>query len=195
MFELQLQKFAILVLYCVLLVWTSWYICPVLCWAEYVKGKKSSWASGSPPPHSLSNHARPKTLLPHPSPSSSSMLLCFSIVAFFCRARPLKQIGEVTQNQEYTEPWVGNGQWAVDEWDIERGIRNIPVQQGGKSRAKWQVWIWTKILSPNIRYFVAILRFVEIYAHLEDFGQKKGISWSKAVFLGHYDVVYINCMS
>ena len=105
------------VLCCVLLVWTSWYICPVLCRAEFVKGKKSSWASGPPPPHSLSNHARPKTVLPHPSPSSSSLLpselLCFSIVAFFCRARPLKQIGEVTQNKEYTEPcleWeVGNG--------------------------------------------------------------------------------------
>ena len=26
------------------------------------------------------------------------------------------------------------------------------------------VWIWTKILSPNTRYFVAILRFVTIYA-------------------------------
>ena len=27
-----------------------------------------------------------------------------------------------------------------------------------------KLWTWTKILSPNIRYFVAILRFVAIYA-------------------------------
>ena len=52
-----------------------------------------------------------------------------------------------------------------------------------------------KILSPNIHYFVAILRFVAIYAFfLEIFGQKKCLSGSKTVFLGqevHYYMVYI----
>ena len=32
------------------------------------------------------------------------------------------------------------------------------------SGARRKVWTRTKILSPNIRYFVAILRFVTIYA-------------------------------
>ena len=59
-----------------------------------------------------------------------SELLCFSIVAFFCRARSLNQFAEMTQNYEYTEPWVGNGQWAFDESDFERGIRNVPIQLG-----------------------------------------------------------------
>ena len=48
-----------------------------------------------------------------------------------------------------------------------------------------------KNLSPNIRYIVAILRFVAIYAL---FGQKKCLFGSKTVFLGqevHYYIVYI----
>ena len=32
-----------------------------------------------------------------------------------------------------------------------------------------QVWTQTKILSPNIRYFVTILRFVAIYAFYKAF--------------------------
>ena len=57
-----------------------------------------------------------------------------------------------------------------------------------------KVWTWTKILSPNIRYFVGILRFVAIYALLEIFGQKMSFFGSKTVFLGqevHYYMVYI----
>ena len=41
-----------------------------------------------------------------------------------------------------------------------------------------KVWTQTKILSPNIRYFVAILRFVVIYALTRRLWQKK------SVFLG-----------
>ena len=39
-----------------------------------------------------------------------------------------------------------------------------------------KVWTWTKILSPNIRYFVAILNVFAGFTHfLEGFGQKSGI--------------------
>ena len=52
----------------------------------------------------------------------------------------------------------------------------------------------TKILSPNMRCFVAILRFVAIYAvFLKSLG-KKCLFGSKIVFLGqevHYYMVYI----
>ena len=44
--------------------------------------------------------------------------------------------------------------------------------QDGRSCAKGlrrKVWTRTKILSPNIRYFVAILRFVAIYAFYKAF--------------------------
>ena len=37
------------------------------------------------------------------------------------------------------------------------------------SSARRKVWTRTKILSPNIRYFVAILRFVAIYAFYKAF--------------------------
>ena len=37
------------------------------------------------------------------------------------------------------------------------------------SGARRKVWTRTKILSPNIRYFVAILRFVAIYAFYKAF--------------------------
>ena len=52
--------------------------------------------------------------------------------------------------------------------------------QDGRSCAKGlrqKVWTRTKIFIPNIHYFVAILRFVAIYANLEAFGQQN-------VFLG-----------
>ena len=45
-------------------------------------------------------------------------------------------------------------------------ILKLLQNQGGRSCASgaWRkVWTRTKILSPNIRYFVAILRFVTIY--------------------------------
>ena len=54
----------------------------------------------------------------------------------------------------------------------------------------------TKILSPNMRCFVAILRFVAIYAvFLKSLG-KKCLFGSKIVFLGqevHYYIVYTGC--
>ena len=50
-----------------------------------------------------------------------------------------------------------------------------------------KVWTWTKILIPNIRYFVAISRFVAIYSLF-------GRLWAKTVFIGqkvHYNMVPI----
>ena len=47
-----------------------------------------------------------------------------------------------------------------------------------------KVWTPTLILSPYIRYFVAILRFVAIYAILGGLWAKKCFFWVKAVFLG-----------
>ena len=64
----------------------------------------------------------------------------------------------------------------------------------GMKGLRQKVWTWTKILSPNICYFVGILRFVAIYALLEIFGQKMSFFGSKTVFLGqevHYYMVYI----
>ena len=75
-------------------------------------------------------------------------------------------------------------------------ILNICVQ-GGTSYAKAprrKVWTQTKILSPNTRYFVAILRFVAIYALCGNLWAKKVPFGSKTVFLGqevHYYMVYI----
>jgi len=70
------------------------------------------------------------------------------------------------------------------------------TRQGGRSFMKGlrrKLWTQTKILSPNIRYFVAILIFVAIYA---PFGRlcswaKKCFLGSKTAFLGHYYVVHI----
>ena len=57
-------------------------------------------------------------------------------------------------------------------------------------------WTRTKIFSPNIRYFVAILRFVATSTFfLEIFEQKKCFFFGQnSVFLGqepHYYIVYI----
>ena len=54
--------------------------------------------------------------------------------------------------------------------------------------------VWTKILSPNIRYFVAKLRFVAMYALFWNLCTKKCLFWSKTVLLWqkvHYYMVYI----
>ena len=47
----------------------------------------------------------------------------------------------------------------------------------GTKGLRRKVWIRTKILSPNIHYFVAILRFVTIYALF-------GNLWAKSASLG-----------
>ena len=57
-----------------------------------------------------------------------------------------------------------------------------------------KVWTQTKILSPNIRYFVANWDLSRFTHFLEIFGQKKCLFGSKTVFLGqevHYYMVYI----
>ena len=67
--------------------------------------------------------------------------------------------------------------------------------QGDGSCAKGlrrKVWTRTKNLSPNIRYFVALLRFVAIYVLFRT--RKKCFFWSKKVLLGqevHYYMEYI----
>ena len=53
----------------------------------------------------------------------------------------------------------------------------------GKKGLRRQVWSRTKILSPNVRYFDAILRFVTIYALFGNHWTKKFL-WVKTVFLG-----------
>ena len=74
--------------------------------------------------------------------------------------------------------------------------------QAGRSCSKAQrakglrrkVWTQTKILNPNIQYFVSILRFVVIYALPGNlwakkcsFGSKNRVSWAKI----HYYMVSI----
>ena len=64
----------------------------------------------------------------------------------------------------------------------------------GTKGLRRKFWTQTKILIPNIRYFVVILRSVAIYAVLEDFGQKYCLFFFvKTVFLRqevHYYMVY-----
>ena len=47
-----------------------------------------------------------------------------------------------------------------------------------------KVWIRTKILSPNICYFIAILRFVAVCTLFESLWEKNCLFRSKTVFLG-----------
>ena len=64
----------------------------------------------------------------------------------------------------------------------------------GTKGLRQKVWTRTKIWSPNIRYFVAILRFVAIDALFGRLWARKMLFWVKTVFLGqevHYYMVYI----
>ena len=57
-----------------------------------------------------------------------------------------------------------------------------------------KVWTRTKSFSPNIRYFVAILRFVAIYALFGNLWAKKVLFGSKILFNGqemHYYMIYV----
>ena len=49
----------------------------------------------------------------------------------------------------------------------------------GTNGLRQKVWTQTKILSPNIRYFVAILRFVAIYALFGNLWAKKSLTQNK----------------
>ena len=49
----------------------------------------------------------------------------------------------------------------------------------GTKGLRQKVWSQTKILSPKIRYFGAMLRFIAIYAFLEIFGQKMWVFLDK----------------
>ena len=64
----------------------------------------------------------------------------------------------------------------------------------GKKGLQRKVWTFTKFLGTNIRYFVAILRFVAIYALFGRLGAKKCSFETTTAFLGHevhYYRVYI----
>ena len=59
----------------------------------------------------------------------------------------------------------------------------------GTKGLRRKVWTRTKILSPNIRYFVTILRFVAICALFGSLRSKEVFFGSKTEFLGHYYMV------
>ena len=102
---------------------------------------------------------------------------------------------------------------AVENWlwswnDIERGWncswKDCCPWQGGRGCAglRRKVWTQMKILSPNLRYFVAIIRFVAIYAPFG--GQEKGLflgsntvyicgkTWRSALSHDIYCMLYVN---
>ena len=71
------------------------------------------------------------------------------------------------------------------------GWQKLRGSTGGTRR---KVWTRTKILSPNIGYFVANWDWSQFTHFLEIFGRKKCLFGSKTVFLGqevHYYIVYI----
>ena len=62
----------------------------------------------------------------------------------------------------------------------------------GTKGLRRKVWNQTKILSPNILYFFAILRFVAIHELFGRLWPRKGLLGSKTVFLGqgmHYYMI------
>ena len=64
----------------------------------------------------------------------------------------------------------------------------------GHGGPRQKVWTRTKILSPNLRYFVANKYLSRFTQFLEIFGQKKCLFGSKPVFFRqevHYYMVYI----
>ena len=54
----------------------------------------------------------------------------------------------------------------------------------GTKGLRQKVWIGTKILSSSIRYFVAIIRFIAIYALFGNLWAKKGFFGQKQCCLG-----------
>ena len=58
-----------------------------------------------------------------------------------------------------------------------------------------KVWTRTKSFSPNIRYFVAILRFVAIYALFGNLWATKFFFGSETVFLGQEVNHYMVCVA
>ena len=76
--------------------------------------------------------------------------------------------GFLFTNAQFTL-WVACFPSNRTSWDISRVAEVVRGHVGPRQK----VWTRTKILSPNIRYFVGILRFVEITQFLEISGQKK----------------------
>ena len=105
-------------------------------------------------------------------------------------------LGSVVPLAMFIVHYVIIGTWEenkLEKWKIvELKSKRL---QGDGSCAKGlrrKVWTRTKNLSPNIRYFVALLRFVAIYVLFRT--RKKCFFWSKKVLLGqevHYYMEYI----
>ena len=71
----------------------------------------------------------------------------------------------------------------IDGYDAEQGeslVGQLFVQKACINNVM-PVWIWTRILSPDIRYFVAILRFVAIHTLFGRLLLRKGLYKSKTV--------------
>ena len=65
--------------------------------------------------------------------------------------------------------------------DIAKGWQKFREGVKGLHR---RVWTWTKTLSPNMRYFVVISRFVAINTLLGRLWAKSAFFWSQQCFLG-----------
>ena len=99
-----------------------------------------------------------------------------------------------------TQGWSRDGQqrlrgeirisWGPYQSQTASGWQKLCNDTKGLCR---KVWIWTKILSPNVRYFFPKLRFVAIHA-LNGNGQKSVFFLVKNSVFGqevHYHMVYI----
>ena len=93
----------------------------------------------------------------------------------------------------------------VTFFDQRRSVRSLTHLPGwqklckGTKGLRRKIWTQTKILSPKIRYFVAIIRFVEIYALFGNLWAKKccfvqvknKFSWARNTLLhGIYCIFY-----
>ena len=102
--------------------------------------------------------------------------------------------------------WTYEGEKTLVEWcpHIHQWQRHRQIQrQRHWLNAGWQklcegtkglyrkVWTWTKVLSTNIRYFVAKLRFVAIFALFWRFGANKSFFGTTIVFHGQELHCYI----
>ena len=91
---------------------------------------------------------------------------------------PIRQRGRLTPLVFPADKTSPRLRWSVTGWQR---------LCGGTKGLRRKIKTRTEIFSPNIRYFVAILRLVAIHAVF-------GRLWAKTVFLGqevHYEMVYI----
>ena len=97
-----------------------------------------------------------------------------------------------------TQGWSRDGQqrlrgeirisWGPYQSQIASGWQKLCDDTKGLRR---KVWIWTKILSPNRRYFILILRFVAIHAFFGNLWTKSVFFWARSALLhGIYCILY-----